>query len=243
MEDSAREDRLLMMAVSGEPLPDSDPDAAEVAADVALLREQVRGLGDALAAHRTPEPMRAPVSVPLSVPVRRRRPLRLALGGLAVAGGLGVASVMVWAVLQSGGGIAASSGDDKSAADNGKAAGGESADLSPEGFVACSRVIAEGTVVKVEQLPGTGQDRITLRVTRYIKPESGGAKTLTFPMDHDVDPRLKTGDRPLITIPEGGRQPDNWSTGKDSERLRAMVLKALPGSHAITCDKGPGPQT
>ncbi|MEV1019223.1 hypothetical protein [Streptomyces sp. NPDC050264] len=239
MEDSAREDRLLMLAVSGEPLPGDDTDAEAVAADVALLRDQVRGLGDALAARRDPEPVRPPAPVP----VRRRRPLRLALGGLAAAGGLAVASVMVWAVVQSGGGPGADDGDSKAAADSGKAAGSENADLSPEGFVACSRVIAEGTVVKVEQLPGTGRDRVTLRVTRYLKPESGGAKTLTFLMNHDVDPRLKTGDRPLITIPVGGAQPDNWSTGKDSERLRAMVLEALPGSHAITCDKAPGPNS
>ncbi|NEB82236.1 hypothetical protein G3I40_44550, partial [Streptomyces sp. SID14478] len=51
-----REDQLLMRAVSGEPLPEDDPLAADVAADVALLRDQVRGLGDALGARRAPKP-------------------------------------------------------------------------------------------------------------------------------------------------------------------------------------------
>ncbi|MGY0024054.1 hypothetical protein [Streptomyces sp. cg35] len=238
MENSAREDQLLLLAVSGEPLPDDDPDAAAVAADVALLRDQVRGLGDALAAREAPK--RAAVPAP---PVRRRRALRLAAGGLVAACGLSVATGLVWLLAQSGTMNQTSGASDKSAADSGKSAGGANADMSPEGFVACSRVIAEGTVVKVEQIPGTGQDRITLRVTRSVKPESGAAKTLTFPMDHDVDPRLKPGDRPLITIPLGGRQPDNWSLGKDRERLRTMVLKALPGSRALHCDRAPGPGT
>lgn len=233
MEDSAREDRLLMLAVAGEPLPADDPDAARVAADVVLLREQVRGLGDALAARPAPKPQ------PSLVPARRRRPLRLALGGLVAAGGLAVASAMVWLVVQSGGlgsDADTASGDSKAAASE----RGDSGKTSPEGFVACSRVIAEGTVVKVEQIPGTAQDRITLRVTRYLKPETGGARTLTFPMDHDALPRLKAGDRPLISIAKGEREPDNWALGEDRTSLRTMVTEALPGSHAIRCDKAPG---
>ncbi|MFJ9035780.1 hypothetical protein ACIRF8_04220 [Streptomyces sp. NPDC102406] len=233
MDDNAREDRLLMSAITGEPLPRDDPGAAAVMADVALLREQVQGLGDALAARRDPEPLRPPAPAP----VRRRRPLRLALGGLVAAGGLAVVSVMVWAVAQSGG-MGADAGDSKSAADSGVPGSG-GAKLSPEGVVACSRTIAEGTVVRVEPVPGTGQDRITLRVTRYYKPETGGARTLTFPMDHDAIPRLKTGDQPLVAIPVGGREPDNWAMGADRASLRAMVLKALPGSRSIPCDDGP----
>ncbi|MFI7384739.1 hypothetical protein [Streptomyces sp. NPDC049813] len=238
MEDDAREDRLLLAAACGEPLPDGDPLAAAVAADVALVRDQVRGLGDALAAHRDPAPAPDPAPARPLAPGRRRRGVRIAFGGLVAAGGLAVAGTMVWALAQSGG--LGAGGDDKSVADSGKAGSGASADLGPEGFVACSRVIAEGTVVKVERVPGTGQDRITLHVTRYLKPESGGARTLTFPMDHAVAPRLKAGDRPLITIPVGGREPDTWSTGAERERLRATVLGALPGARALPCDRTPG---
>ncbi|MGA4848884.1 hypothetical protein ACOBQB_22500 [Streptomyces sp. G5(2025)] len=73
-------------------------------------------------------------------------------------------------------------------------------------------------------------------MTRYIKPASGD-RTVTFPMsrDNDVAPRLEKGDRALITIPKGAAEPDNWSTGKDGDELRRMILKALPGSAGIRC--------
>ncbi|MER5955404.1 hypothetical protein ABT135_16945, partial [Streptomyces sp. NPDC001893] len=63
------EDRALMLALTGEPLPRedvADPEAvaahAAAQADVALLAEQVRGIGDALAAPARPRP--APVAAP-----------------------------------------------------------------------------------------------------------------------------------------------------------------------------------
>ncbi|MET9497255.1 hypothetical protein [Streptomyces sp. NPDC006552] len=230
-DDDAREDRLLRLALAGEPAATDDPGLAAVAADVAFLRDQVRRLGDTLAARPEPTPSR-PVPVRPPAPARRRRPLRIAFAGLAAAGGLAVAGAMVWALAQSGGGL-------DSAADKPAAAGGGK--VSPEGFVACSRLIAEGTVVAVERLPGTGQDRITLRVDRYLKPESGGARTLTFPVDHDARPRPKAGDRPLIAIPAGGGRPRTWVTGADRERLRATVLTALPGSRGVRCDRTPAP--
>ena len=55
------EDRALMPALTGEPLPQEDAADPEVVAayaaaqaDVALLAEQVRGIGDALAARAGP---------------------------------------------------------------------------------------------------------------------------------------------------------------------------------------------
>ncbi|MEV3855354.1 hypothetical protein AB0J38_13620 [Streptomyces sp. NPDC050095] len=232
MEDSTREDRLLMLAISGEPLPDDDPDAAAVAADVALLRDQLKGLGDALGT--LPEPVHVPVPVP--APHRhRRRPLRLALGSLAAAGALALAGGMVWVVAQSGvGAYDTGGGSDKSAADSRQVAPGDNGGKrSPEGLVACSRVIAEGTVLRVVPIGDTGEDRVTLRVTRWYKPASGGARTLTFPMDHEVLPRLRPGDQPLITIPNSSPQPDHWALGEERDSLRATVLNALPG--ASTC--------
>ncbi|MEV8015205.1 hypothetical protein AB0O76_02345 [Streptomyces sp. NPDC086554] len=237
----------LMLAVTGDPVPDEvrgDPEFraehAAAVADVALLREGLAAAGDALGARPAPEPVPVPEPVPETVarpPVRNRRPLRLAFGALAAAGGLAVASVMTWAVLASGGGMgsedAATSGDEKAAAPGGGKQ--QDADLTPEGFVACSRLIVEGTVTAVDAVPGAARDRITLDADHYIKPESGPG-TVTFPMDHDVDPRLKVGDRVLITMTKGETEPDNWAMGKKRDRLRTTITNALPGSRQIQCD-------
>ncbi|MFE1953886.1 MULTISPECIES: hypothetical protein [Streptomyces] len=226
MPDETHEDRLLMRALAGEPLPGDDPEAAAIEADLGFLRDQLHGLGDTLAARA--EPARNPAAAP----ARRRRPFRIAVGALVAACAASLAGGLVWLGVNGAGTPALSSAD--------KAAGakaGEDAKRTPEGFVACSALIAEGTVLRVDPVPGTRQDRITLRVTRYFKPETG-ARTVTFPMDRDVLPRLKPGDRPLISIPVGSREPDNWALGKDRTPLRTMVVEALPGAKNLPCDHG-----
>jgi hypothetical protein len=253
------EDRLLMLVLTGEPLPPEDRDDPETVAahaaaeaDVALLGEQLRGIGDELAAARvtpgtTPEPGPEPApsstlgTAPALLPVARPRwRVRLALGALATAGAFGFASVVMWLGAQPGDG-ADSGASDKSASDAKKGgAGHEGADLTPEGFVACSRLMVEGTVDRVTPEPGGKGDRITLTVIRSYKPAPGPGK-ITFRMDRDIDPHLKRGDRTLITIPKGGNHPDNWATGKEIKPLRDMIVKALPGSRGLKCDGGNGP--
>ncbi|MFB7712212.1 hypothetical protein [Streptomyces sp. NPDC056105] len=234
------EDRALMLALTGEPLPGedaADPEAvaahAAAQADVALLAEQVRGIGDALAAPARPRP------APVVAPRPRRRRLAVAFGALAAASAATLLGGLVWLGADAPG----SGADNKSAADQGGAAdtGKQGADVTPEGFVACSRLIVEGTVVRVEPVPGAERDTITLTATRYYKPAEGPEK-VTFRMDHDVDPRLKPGDRTLISIPKGEEYPDNWATkAEDRASLRDMVVDALPGSRALKCSKAPGP--
>ncbi|MFB7415097.1 hypothetical protein ACFC1L_10755 [Streptomyces sp. NPDC056210] len=234
------EDRALMLALTGEPLPRedvADPEAAAAhaaaQADVALLAEQVRGIGDALAAPARPRP------APVAAPRPRRRPLAVAFGALAAACAATLLGGLVWLGADAPG----SGADNKSAADQSGAAdnGKRGADVTPEGFVACSRLIVEGTVVRVEPVPGAERDTITLTATRYYKPAEGPEK-VTFRMDHDVDPRLKPGDRTLISIPKGEEYPDNWATkAEDRASLRDMVVNALPGSRALKCSKAPGP--
>ncbi|WP_326713001.1 hypothetical protein OG758_31320 [Streptomyces sp. NBC_01474] len=235
------EDRALMPALTGEPLPQEDAADPEVVAayaaaqaDVALLAEQVRGIGDVLAARAGPGP------APLVALRPRRRPLAVAFGALAAACAAAMLGGLAWL------GVAGAPGDgadSKSAADHRGAAdsGKQGADVTPEGFVACSRLIVEGTVVRVEPVPGAERDTITLTATRYYKPAKGPEK-VTFRMDHDVDPRLKPGDRTLISIPKGEEYPDNWATkAVDRASLRDMVVNALPGSRALKCSKAPGP--
>ncbi|WP_193433298.1 hypothetical protein, partial [Streptomyces luteocolor] len=218
----------LMLALTDDPVPDearADPDfAAEHAAavaDVALLKERLGAVGDALAARPAPPP-REPL--PLCPPRRRRDAVAAVFVTAAAVVAAALVSGLAWLVV-AGGPTAGddSAGSAKGAAPDHRGGGGDAdADQSPEGFVACSRLIAEGTVTEVTPIPGAERDRVTIRVTDHLKPTTGPA-TLTFPMLHDVDPRLKKGDRTLITIPRGAAEPDNWATGKDRAPLRIVI--------------------
>ncbi|WP_405816830.1 hypothetical protein OG241_19570 [Streptomyces sp. NBC_01390] len=247
----------LMAALTDDPLPEgalTDADfMAEhwsAAADVALLREQLGLIGDALATqeHGTEtaqEPVRKPVRAPVRVPVRERRywrPLRtLALGvaGVTAAGAMVTGSV--WILSQAGKGVedsgtASSSGSGPhDVSGGGTKDGGGPAKLSHEGYLACARLLVEGTVTAVDPGPGADQDRITLRVTRYYKPDKGPAE-VTFVMDQEVDPRLAVGDHTLIGIPTGAGSPDIWST--DERQIaaeRAWITATLPESRTLPC--------
>ncbi|QEV18132.1 hypothetical protein [Streptomyces alboniger] len=229
----------LMTAITGEPVPEEalrDPafaaEHAAAVADVALLRERLGAVGEALAAPAGPAEPVVPFRFASRAPARATRGrLVTALGAAAVTAAAALVGGLGWLVVNGPG-----AAEDKGAAAGQSRQGrdGDDAKLSPEGFVACSRLIVEGTVMAVEPVPGAARDRVTLDVTRYYKPESG-TRTITFPMDEDVAPRLDKGDRVLITIPRGEARPDNWPTGKDRDSLRRMVLKALPGAAKAPC--------
>ncbi|MFD7706717.1 hypothetical protein [Streptomyces sp. NPDC059786] len=228
----------LLAALTDEPLPEEvRDDAAFLAehrsalADVALLREQLTVLADALtgpdSSDTAPEPESAPA------PVRkRRRPgaFALALGGLVAAVAVSVVLGMGWLVAR-GGGVS----EDSGAADKAAAGDSGSAKRSAEGYVACARLIVEGTVAAVEPVPGTARERVTLDVDRYLKPDGGGDE-VGFVMDTDADPRPRVHDHVLIGIPRGATSPDLWATGdKAVARERARILAALPGSRTTDC--------
>jgi hypothetical protein len=238
----------LMAVVTGEPLPDAArADAAFMAAhrsaeaDVALLREQLGLLGQVLS-----EPVPEPAPQPVPVPVRRRRPFVFGVRAVGVACAVGMVCLLGWLVVQSSGSTADSmngsaAADQKSEGESlphqsDGSAQRDSASQSAPGYVACARLIVEGDVTAVEPVPGADQDRITLRVTRYLKPDQGKAE-VTFVMDHDVDPRLRVGDHTLIGIPGDSAAPDIWSVGAgDVARSRAWITEALPRSRSITCE-------
>ncbi|MDQ0713422.1 hypothetical protein QFZ55_002874 [Streptomyces luteogriseus] len=230
--------------------------------DVALLREQLGLIGRALAdPERAAVSERAADSVPAadservddpepgrgtgaSVPSlsarrtrTRSRPLAVALRGLVAAVGAGLVIGMGWLVVQSDGLTAGDDQGGSSAADSsaGRPQAGEDAKLGHAGYLACARIVVEGTVAGVETLPGTGQDRITLDVARYYKPDKGG-KRITFPMETGVEPRLRAGDHVLVGIPGGQAEPDMWTTGeKEIARDRAWITEALPASRTFPC--------
>ncbi|MVO84485.1 hypothetical protein GPA10_06770 [Streptomyces sp. p1417] len=258
----------LTRAVTDEPVPAANraderfmAEYAAAVADVAVLRDQLRIVGDTLARGApgaepaaSPRPARPALPSPLPAPSRAGAPARSrppgrppraarrgAVLALAAALGAGLLGGVVWLGVRSGtgdddmtSGAADAKGSAPSRAHDRPGHAAEGAKRSPEGYVACSRLIAEGTVQSVELLPDGTQDRITLDVSRYYKPAEG-KEQVTFVMDVSVDPRLRTGDRVLVAIPEGEASPDLWSTGARLAEDRAWIEKALPRARGTQC--------
>ncbi|MDW4905835.1 hypothetical protein RB628_10945 [Streptomyces sp. ADMS] len=232
------------------------------AADVALLREQLTLLGETLAPEHAAEHPAAEAAARTTVPVRQPVPLRerhavrrlraVALGVAAVAAAGALVTGGGWLLTHAAGGAddAASSAavdqgggeDTRGGGDSGypsfpgvSDAGGGGALAYPE-YLACARLIVEGTVTAVETGPGAGQDRITLRVTRYYKPDKGPAE-VRFVMDQESGPRLAAGDHAMIEIGQGEASPGIWATDeKEIAAQRDWITGALPKSRSLTCD-------
>jgi hypothetical protein len=235
----------LLAAITDEALPEGPLDDPEfmaehrsAVADVALLREQLAVIGDALAdraEEAKPVPVRAPrkrTRRPEGAPRNRgRRPLALVLGTLVAATVAAMVVGMGWILGHDGAGASDSSG--AKAADSGTAGG--SASLSAPGYLACARLVAEGTVAHVEPLPGTTENRITLHVDRYYKPEKGRAEVVLV-LDEQVAPRPREGERVLVAVQDGPATPTGWTTGEKAiADERAWIVKALPASRTLTC--------
>lgn len=231
----------LMAAITGEPLPpDAGADARgehrSATADVALLREQLHLLGDALG-----EPVVRERPTP-AAPPPRHRPFRLALGVLAVACAGVVVTGLGWLVVQSGSGAsqdaASGSAADKSAVrPSSPSAGQEAAAVfgTPR-YLACARLVAEGTVTAADPVPGAARHRITLRVTRAYAPEESTGTATTFVLD-DTLARLAPGDRVLVGVLRDRPTADTVITGdRNIATARARITASLPESRTLTCD-------
>jgi hypothetical protein len=213
----------LLVVIMGEPVPETARTDAEyiaryrsAEADLTLLREQLRILGDTLArpaATTEPEPAPAPTHTPLPRP--RRAWLPFAFGGLAVAVVGFLVVGMGWLVVQG-------SGSNRDAADSSAAKSDERGAYS-----ACARLVVEAHVTRVEPVPGTGRERVTLHVTRFYKPESGKSR-VTVVTDRSVAPRPHKGEHVLVGLPGHGSVPDLWVTGEqDIASQRAVIEQEL----------------
>jgi hypothetical protein len=237
----------LMAAITDEPLTDQARSDAEfmarhraAAADVALLREQLSVIGDALAdagkvsepARPARKPRKARNRRPAGAPKKRSRhpgALAVTLGSLAAAVVASGIVGMGWLIAQ-GGGVGGSND-----AASSKAGSGGGSSVEGPGYLACARLVVEGTVTEVEPVPGAEQDRITLHVDRSYKPAKGKDQ-VTFVMDTVIDPRPHKGQHALVGIRTGAAMPDRWVTAeKDIARDREWILKALPKAAGLAC--------
>ncbi|MCX4974456.1 hypothetical protein [Streptomyces sp. NBC_00620] len=233
----------LLAAITDEPLPEGAQDDAEfmaehgsAMADVALLRERLGVIGDALAEPAERKEAAKPAPTPARAPRRRaRRALPIALGTFAAAAVAAMVLGMGWLISQNGIGVgAADSSSGEKAADNNAQSDQRSA-LSTPGYLACARLVVEGTVAQVEPGPDASQDRITLDVSRYYKPEKGKDQVILV-VDLDIVPRLQKGDHVLVGIPAGAASAGTWIKGEENiARERAWIVSALPDANTLEC--------
>lgn len=241
----------LAVALFGEELPEgvredaafrAERDAA--LADLAVLGEQLTLIGDALAGREEAAPAGErpaedagaawPLPAPATpaTPLRRRpryRPLRLALGGLAAAAAASLVLGLGWLVTQ--GGSAADSAVPGAASDAKEDTG--SAAFGPR-YLACARLVAEGRVTALEEVPGTGGvQRVTLAASRYYK----GDGPVTFLRDDAAEVPLRQGDQVLVGLSPGLDHPDRTVVGEAQiAPVRAGIVAALPASRTAGCD-------
>ncbi|GAA1900356.1 hypothetical protein GCM10009716_07730 [Streptomyces sodiiphilus] len=243
-EEPCAPDDPLMYALTGAPLPPElarDPafvaEYRAAAADTAAFPDDLRLLARTL----TEEPVSAPRitaaaavdTAPRGAAFRMRR--RWAMAGVAAAAAAGVVLAgLFWDGAEGG-------------------SGSPGAALSPAGRLACTEIIAEGTVVETAE-PADGLVEVTLRVDRYHKPESG-EPLLTFSLPEDELAAGPTaaddwaGSRALVLLPqdegalgevfrEGGPAPDGDTPGGSGDALvwgRAMVDASLEESRGLPC--------
>lgn len=233
----------LMAALTDEPLPEGAAADAEFMAEhrvataqVALLREQLGIIGEALSAPPAPVVRARPVR-----PRRRRPALRaLAYGTLAFAVVAGMLTGLAWLVATNGGADSASSSADSGSKVAEGSGGGSKAPgaLSDPGlYVACSRLLVEGTVTEVQ--PGSDpRKRITLAVTRSYRPAHGPAH-VTVVLAAAASPAPRQGQHVLVGVPKGSDTANLWTVGDDAVAAdRATIVDALAHPGTVTCPAG-----
>ncbi|MFG3287906.1 hypothetical protein ACGF3G_03720 [Streptomyces sp. NPDC048179] len=154
-----------------------------------------------------PEPGGPPVAEPGR---RRTRAVLFSLLGLAAA----VAVLIgVWAPWSSGG-------------------GGE-AKLDQSGIVACSKLVAVGTVAGVESAGG-GRVRVGLDVERYLKPATGSSRT-EFLVPEEEGAAYRAGDRVLVSVSRFAGESPLLFTGTEIEPTWEWMAAEYNRPNAPAC--------
>ncbi|GAA3208996.1 hypothetical protein ACFO1B_18160 [Dactylosporangium siamense] len=144
-------------------------------------------------------------------PLRRRR-IRLALAGVAVA------------AIVTAGLVAARMA----------AAGGDQRKLSDTGIASCARHIVEGVVTGVSPSRAGGW-RVTIQVEASLKG-AGVGQPLTYHDDGPSGSRLDLGTRVFVIISRFPGEPVLGYVGEDIAWARDWMAHAVPLSHDVPCE-------
>ncbi|MEU3829246.1 hypothetical protein AB0F36_28610 [Streptomyces sp. NPDC029080] len=170
-------------------------------------------------------------------PGRRRKARRVVLGALAGAAVFAV-SLGFGRLVVEGGVTADNGGSAKSAGamDGESGTGGRPVD--PERELACSRLVVEGTVARVERRKDSSRSRVTLTVSRSYKPAHGPAEVGIL-LGADARPAPRTGQHVLVAVARGERDAYLWAVGEARVAAgRAWITEALPASRTLPCPSG-----
>ncbi|MGW3460509.1 hypothetical protein ACWDE9_13315, partial [Streptomyces olivaceoviridis] len=139
--------------------------------------------------------------------------------------------------------------DDKSGASSaakgnvdatGEEAGAGGRPAHPERELACSRLVVEGTVARVEPDEDAPGSRVTLTVVRSYRPAHGPAE-VRFLLGADARPAPRAGQHVLVRVGPGERYASLWAVGdRRVAAERAWITEALPGSRTLACSSAGG---
>jgi hypothetical protein len=229
------EDDPLAAVLNGDSVPpDADP-AARAAheaalAEVGLIRDALRDIGDTLAAAPPPPPVPA-------APVRRRPRRRVAV---LWAAGLATAAAAFTGVIHGATTGGFGSGHSTDAAKAAPEAGGQAdekavvpAPSSGRPHIACASLAVEGTVVSVRPL-AEGHVQVVLEAERYWTPRQDAAEapTAVAVLPEDAREDLRAGTRALVVKGPG---LDRWATGDRLAAEREELDTAEAGDGGGVC--------
>ena len=112
-------------------------------------------------------------------------------------------------------------------------------DPSLPGWVACSKLIVEGDVVRVSSAQSAGQMVTELAVDDWIKPATGPKiATIETPdiAAEGVYERWQPGKHLFLQVDVDPAALPNWQF---SERMIKKIKRAVAESHTIECPYGP----
>ncbi|PSM43503.1 hypothetical protein C6Y14_10340 [Streptomyces dioscori] len=267
----------LLAAITDEPVPDGAREDARfmaehrsAVADVALLREQLRIMGDTLAdgtpaagppdaeatdlgrpgegrktrPSRASAPLRPPGAPKKETgprqPRRYRRYAGAAVGALVIAAGTALLGGLVWLGVQGGSSDTGAQNDSSAAksesSEDGGGSGDDTSSYPPEMRLACSRILAEGTVRSITST-GDGNVRVVLEVKRWYRPEQPAADrpTVTVTLPEEAREDLRAGTYTLVRVPLYPRDRLDYETGPGVADARKEIVEALPGARGMEC--------
>ncbi|GEK00920.1 hypothetical protein [Streptomyces sp. 1-11] len=162
-----------------------------------------------------------------------RRGARVVLGSMAGVMAFGLVTVLGWAVAHSGGGMSA--GSDKSADAKSRADGPARAAGGPA--LSCYRLLAEGTVTRVDRRTQAPRIRVVLTVTRSYRPAHGPSE-VTFLLGDTASPAPRSGQHVLAGVGRGRQEASLWAVG-DARVAdeKARLTGPAPESEPAPCDE------